>query len=207
MPLETWIAYVIASTIVCFVPGPSVMLIISYALSQGRRVAFAMVAGVMLGDLVAISASLLGLGALMLASATAFQVLKWAGAAYLIYLGWKLLTSKPSLKIHDKQTQINSIKVMQHAFLVTVLNPKSIGFFVAFVPQFITPGYEISVQFPILILTYTLVGGINAVLYVFAADRMRGFIQQPLTMKWVNRAGGTCLVAMGVLTATLQRQT
>jgi len=77
MAFETWLAFVAASTALLMIPGPTVLLVLSYAISQGRRVALATVAGVALGDLIAMSASLAGLGALVLASATLFTVLKW----------------------------------------------------------------------------------------------------------------------------------
>ncbi|MCR9114619.1 MAG: LysE family transporter, partial [Rhodobacteraceae bacterium] len=86
MPLDLWLAFVAASTALLLIPGPTVLLVLSYALSQGRRVALASATGVALGDFVAMTASLAGLGALVLASATLFTALKWIGAAYLIWL-------------------------------------------------------------------------------------------------------------------------
>ncbi|SLN58025.1 Leucine efflux protein [Roseovarius gaetbuli] len=91
MPLDLWLTFVAASTALLLIPGPTVLLVLSYALSQGRRVALASATGVALGDLIAMSASLLGLGALVLASATLFTLLKWIGAAYLVWMGLKLL--------------------------------------------------------------------------------------------------------------------
>ena len=96
MPLDLWLTFVAASTALLLIPGPTVLLVLSYALSKGRSVAVASAGGVALGDLVAMTASLLGLGALVLASATAFVVLKWLGAIYLVWLGIKLLRSAPS---------------------------------------------------------------------------------------------------------------
>ena len=93
MDIEIWLAFVAASVALLLIPGPTVLLVMSYALSQGRRVAVATAAGVAVGDLIAMSASLAGLGALVLASATLFTALKWVGAAYLIYLGIKLFRS------------------------------------------------------------------------------------------------------------------
>ena len=87
MDLNVWLSFVAASVALLIIPGPTVLLVLSYAISQGRRVALATVAGVALGDLVAMTASLLGLGAIIMTSALAFSVLKWVGAAYLIWLG------------------------------------------------------------------------------------------------------------------------
>ena len=96
MSLDLWLAFVAASTALLLIPGPTVLLVLSYALSKGRSVAVASATGVAVGDLVAMTASLLGLGALVLASATLFTALKWVGAAYLVWLGIKLLRSAPS---------------------------------------------------------------------------------------------------------------
>ena len=90
MSFEVWLAFAAASAVLLTIPGPTVLLIIAHAVAHGRRAAPATMAGVVLGDLVAMTASLAGLGALLAASATLFGVLKWAGAAYLVYLGWRL---------------------------------------------------------------------------------------------------------------------
>ena len=90
MPLETWLAFVAASAVLLAIPGPTVLLVISYALGHGRRPAAAIVAGVALGDLTAMTASMIGLGAVLAASAALFTVLRWIGGAYLVLLGIKL---------------------------------------------------------------------------------------------------------------------
>lgn len=139
MSFEIWLAFVAASTALLLIPGPTVLLILSYAIGQGERVALATVAGVALGDFIAMSASLAGLGALVLASATLFTVLKWVGAAYLVYLGLKLFKSASTASLGDLEIvkKTTSMTVFGHAVAVTALNPKSIVFFIAFVPQFI----------------------------------------------------------------------
>src|SRR5665213_3474384 len=90
MTLATWLAFVLASGILVLIPGPTVLLVVSYALGQGWRTALPMAVGVALGDFTAMTVSMLGLGALLAASATVFTLLKWGGAAYLVYLGVKL---------------------------------------------------------------------------------------------------------------------
>ncbi|MFT5639132.1 MAG: threonine/homoserine/homoserine lactone efflux protein, partial [Paracoccaceae bacterium] len=87
MTIELWLAFVAASSIVFLVPGPTILVVLSYALSQGRRVAVASALGVATGDLITMTTSLIGLGALVATSASLFGVLKWIGAGYLIYLG------------------------------------------------------------------------------------------------------------------------
>ena len=207
MPFDLWLAFVAASTALLLIPGPTVLLVLSYALSKGRSVAVTSAAGVALGDLVAMTASLLGLGALVLASATLFVVLKWAGAAYLIWLGIKLIRSAPSRGLALPQAQVTARGVFGHAAAVTALNPKSIAFFIAFVPQFIRPDAPLVPQFVILISTFCTLAALNALAYALLADRMRQMIDRPAVLTWLTRAGGATLVGMGVLTATLRRAT
>ena len=209
MPFDLWLAFVAASTALLLIPGPTVLLVLSYALSKGRSVAVASAAGVALGDLVAMTASLLGLGALVLASATAFTVLKWVGAVYLVWLGIKLLRSAPSagLETMTPQKDATARSVFGHAAAVTALNPKSIAFFIAFVPQFIRPEAPLVPQFAILIATFVGLAAINAFAYALLADRLRRTIGRPSVITWLTRAGGATLVGMGVLTATLKRAT
>ena len=90
MTFETWLAFAVASFVIVTIPGPTFLMIVSYALGHGKRAAYAIVAGVALGDFTAMTASMLGLGALLATSAEIFTVVKWIGAAYLIYLGVKL---------------------------------------------------------------------------------------------------------------------
>lgn len=207
MPFDLWLAFVAASTALLLIPGPTVLLVLSYALSKGRSVAVTSAAGVALGDLVAMTASLLGLGALVLASATLFVVLKWLGAAYLIWLGIKLIRSAPSRGLALPQAQVTARGVFGHAAAVTALNPKSIAFFIAFVPQFIRPDAPLVPQFVILISTFCTLAALNALAYALLADRMRQMIDRPAVLTWLTRAGGATLVGMGVLTATLRRAT
>ncbi|QUJ75290.1 LysE family translocator [Sulfitobacter albidus] len=208
MPFDLWLTFLAASTALLLIPGPTVLLVLSYALSKGRSVALASAAGVAVGDLIAMNASLAGLGALVLASATAFTILKWIGAAYLIWLGIKLIRSAPTTGLSVPQTDtITARRVFTHTAAVTALNPKSIAFFIAFVPQFIRPDAALAPQFTILIASFVGLAALNALAYALAADRLRTVIARPSILAWITRAGGAALVTMGVLTATLRRST
>jgi threonine/homoserine/homoserine lactone efflux protein len=207
MSFDLWLAFVAASCALLLIPGPTVLLVLSYALSKGRSVAVASAAGVALGDFVAMSASLAGLGALVLASATAFTVLKWLGAVYLIWLGLKLIRSAPQSGLQaGRVTQdVTARGVFSHNAAVTALNPKSIAFFIAFVPQFVDATAPILPQFTILVATFVGLAAVNALIYALLADRLRQTIERPGIIAWITRAGGATLIGMGVLTATLRR--
>ena len=206
MALATWFAFALASVVLLLIPGPTVLLVVSYAMTQGRKVAVAMAAGVALGDFTAMTLSLAGLGALLLTSATLFTALKWIGAAYLVYLGVRLWRAKPVLPdVVDDRRGRSAAGVFLHACVVTALNPKSIAFFVAFVPQFIDRTAPVLPQFAIVEATFVALAAVNALVYAFAADKLRGRIRRPGVLAWMNRAGATCLVGMGVATAALGR--
>ena len=208
MSLDLWLTFVAASTALLLIPGPTVLLVLSYALSQGRRVAVASATGVALGDLIAMTASLLGLGALVLTSATLFTLLKWIGAIYLIWMGIKMLRAPQAEGLEAVKTQDSAaLSVLGHTCAVTALNPKSIAFFIAFVPQVVTPSQPLLPQFAILIATFVGLAAINALAYALAADRLRRVISRPSILTWITRAGGGALVTMGILTATLRRST
>jgi threonine/homoserine/homoserine lactone efflux protein len=204
MSLAVWSAFVAASVVLLMIPGPTVVLVVSYALSQGRRVAVAAAAGVALGDFTAMTLSLAGLGALLAASATLFGVLKWLGAAYLVYLGVRLWRSPPVLAEVAAEPAA-ARKVFLHAYMVTTLNPKSLAFFVAFVPQFVHWDAAPLPQLVTLETTFVTLAAVNALAYALAADRLRARIRRPRVLSFMNRTGATCLVGMGVATATLAR--
>ncbi len=206
MTLQLWIAFVLASGVVLLIPGPTVLMVIGYALSDGRRSAFSVLAGVALGDFVAMSLSVIGLGALLAASATAFTVLKWVGAAYLVYLGismWRR-SPQPTTDLTD-QPQASDMAKLSHAFAVTVLNPKSIAFFVAFVPQFLTPTAPMSAQVPVLVVTFVSLAVATNFAYGMAAGTLRERVREPRVLRALNRIGGSVLIGAGIATAALRR--
>ena len=206
MDFSTWLAFAGASIVLLMIPGPTVLLVVAYALGQGRRVALATAGGVALGDLTAMTLSLAGLGALVATSATLFTILKWIGAAYLVYLGIKLWRSPPVLDAEaEHATETKTSRIFGHAFLVTALNPKSIAFFVAFVPQFMTPADPLLPQLIAAEVTFVGLAALNALAFALAADYLRRRIVRPSVLKWLNRAGAGCLVGMGAATAALSR--
>jgi len=210
IPLEHWIAFLAAAAVLVAIPGPTVLLVVSYALGHGRRIAPAAVAGVALGDLAAVSASLLGLGVVLAASATVFTALKWAGAAYLVWLGvklWRAPILAPDMDVPAAGAgpAPRPGRILAHAFAVTALNPKGIVFFVAFLPQFVDPDRPAGPQMALLAVTFVAVATVNAALYAALAASARRAVRRPPVQRAVNRVGGACLVAAGVATAAWRR--
>lgn len=204
MGLDVWLGFTAASIVLLIIPGPTILLVVSYALGQGWRTAMPMAAGVALGDFTAMTLSMLGIGALLAASATVFTIVKWLGAAYLIWLGIKLFRSGTSLQTEAREAEISPFKMLGHAWLVTSLNPKSITFFVAFLPQFINVHGDFWSQMLIFETTFLILSFSNAFLYAFAAHKARSLFKSPRILRAFNRTGGTLLIGAGVATATMR---
>ncbi len=208
MDLHLWYAFVVATVVLLMIPGPTIILVLTYALTQGRKVAVASAAGVALGDLIAMTASLVGLGAVVLASATLFTAIKWVGAVYLVWMGYGMIRSASTIDLATAEAPaLPAGQIFRNAAVVTALNPKSIVFFIAFVPQFIATDAPLLPQFSILIATFVGLAFLNALFYALLADRLRGTIRKPVVLAWMTRAGGSVLIAMGLATATLRRAT
>jgi homoserine/homoserine lactone efflux protein len=202
MALDHWLAFVAASAVLLAIPGPTVLLVISYALGHGRRSASSTVAGVALGDFTAMTASMLGLGALLATSAALFTVLKWVGAAYLVYLGIKLWCAPVAEAAVDAAAPIaRPGRIFLHAYAVTALNPKSIVFFIAFLPQFLDGARAVLPQLVIFEASFLALATLNALTYALLASAARRTIREPRVQRAVNRTGGTLLIGAGALAA------
>ncbi|MGQ9365425.1 LysE family translocator [Azospirillum sp. ST 5-10] len=204
MSMESWFAFAAASAVLLALPGPTVLLVVSYALGHGRRAMLATVAGVALGDFTAMTLSMLGLGALLAASATLFTVLKWAGAAYLVYLGVKLWRAPVAgdATVTAAVPAVRPLRMVLHMGLVTASNPKSLVFFVAFLPQFLDPARPFLGQIVVMEATFLTLAVANATLYGLLATTVRGAVHRPAVRRAVNRIGGSALISAGVLTAS-----
>jgi len=204
MSLETWLAFTAASTILVLIPGPTILLVVSYALGQGWRTALPMAVGVALGDFTAMTLSMLGIGALLMASATLFTVLKWIGAAYLVWLGIKLFRAGGTLGAEPRRDAASATKMLAHAWLVTALNPKSITFFVAFLPQFLDRNGDFWTQMLIFEATFLVLAFCNAFGYALVASRARSVFASERAIRVFNRTGGSLLIGAGVATVAMR---
>jgi len=204
MTVEIWLAFVAASTALVLIPRPTVLLVVSYALGQGWRAALPMAVGVALGDFTAMSLSVLGIGAVLMASATLFTAVKWIGAAYLVYLGIKLFRAGGTLNAEPKTDASSALRMGAHAWLVTSLNPKGILFFVAFFPQFIDPHAAFWPQVLILQATFLAIAFANALAYAFFAIRARGLVRSERVIGAVNKTGGVMLIGAGVASVAIR---
>jgi threonine/homoserine/homoserine lactone efflux protein len=207
MGLEIWMAYMVAAEIILVIPGPTIILVISQAITHGRRSVVPLVAGVTCGDATAMIFSLLGLGTIMSASAMLFTLTKWAGAVYLVYLGLKTWRARAENGAWNSSRLNGGSRgeLFKSAYIVTALNPKGIAFFVAFLPQFVDPRGAYLTQLFILGTTFLVLALINAALYAIFAGTVRDTLRQPRARRWFNRCGGSALIGAGVVTAAMQR--
>jgi threonine/homoserine/homoserine lactone efflux protein len=198
MTIETWLAFAAASGILLVIPGPTVLLVVSYALGQGWRTALPTAIGVALGDFTAMTLSMLGLGALLASSAMLFTSLKWIGAAYLVWLGIKLWRAGGTLDARPRATAATAAKMLGHAWLVTALNPKSITFFVAFLPQFLDPSANFLTQMIVFETTFLVLAFSNATGYALVAARARAAVGHSRALSVLNKVGGSLLIGAGI---------
>lgn len=206
MPVPSEIvAFAAASLLLCLTPGPVVTYIVARGVTQGRRAAMASVSGVAVGNALLAVAAALGLAAVLAASAAAFSLVKYAGAAYLIYLGVQTLIGGRTAAPLEAPRPGGSRRVFRDALAVAVLNPKTVLFFAAFVPQFVTPGPgAISITIA-LSLAFVLMALVTDSIYALAA----GTLAPVIARRGLPRAGrfiaaGT-YIGLGVLAAVSSR--
>ncbi len=207
MPLELWLAYIATSAVVLAIPGPTILLVLSYSIAHGRQATLPLVAGVALGDSVAITLSLIGLGTLLATSAAWFTIIKWMGGIYLIYLGILLVrnANRPLPMQTDEAHEASPGRLFGNAFIVTALNPKSIVFFIALLPQFISAAHPAVPQLWILGITFVVLATIGATSYALFAASIRRFLASPRAQKAYSYVGGGLLCGAGIWALSAKR--
>lgn len=204
--LHLWLAFALASLIMALIPGPGVASIIGFAFSSGRRTALASVAGMAVGNLVAMTVSLAGAGAILETSALAFIILKWAGAIYLIVIGaLAILRSRASDTDDATRRPVSARAAFLTNVVVGTFHPKTILFFIAFATQFIRPDAAYVPQAALLIATYVLIAATTDTLYALTASTASGMIRRPGVREWTQRAGGGAVMTAGLAMAAMRR--
>ncbi len=206
MSFENYYLFVVASVILCIVPGPDMIFLLGRSLAQGKKAGIVAALGINLGAYVHLIAAALGLSAILATSALAFTIVKWLGAIYLVYTGYKILTGKEAM-ITINGEKINNQSYSQifvQGFLSDVLNPKVALFYLAFLPQFIQPMSE-NKSFQIILLGVTLniiAIIINIGLVYFASMLSKKLRENSRVSAWLNKALGSLFVLLGIKLAT-----
>jgi len=202
MDVHLWLGFAAASLVMGLIPGPGVMSIVGYAIGSGRRTALASVAGMALGNVLAMSLSLAGVGALLAASAMAFALLKWAGALYLIGLGVVAIVRSGDSPPGGLAKAPTAPRVaFASNVAIGTFHPKTIVFFVAFAPQFLSAQGSYAVQATLLVLTFGTIVGVTDTLYAVSAARVSRLFKSHTARRWACRTGGGVLIAAGLETA------
>lgn len=208
MSWQLWMVFAPACLAISLSPGPNNLL----AMSNGVRFGFARAMGGACGRLVVfagmITMTAVGLGALFAASELAFHVIKWAGAAYLLFLGVKLWRA-PAVAPADASAvsrTVASVKVLaRQEGLIAAGNPKAILTFTAFLPQFLDPAGDALAQFSVMGATFVTLEGAAAGIYAVAGSHLRAFTRSARGMRIVNRVSGTAMFGAGLLLAAARR--
>ena len=201
---STFYLFVLASIVVLLIPGPAVIYIVTRSIDQGRKAGIVSALGAATGNSVHVLAAAFGLSALLASSAVAFSVVKYVGAAYLIYLGIRRLVTKEEV-LDDDAPKASLAKIFRDGVVVCILNPKVALFFVAFFPQFLDPGASHpTLQLLVIGFTFVGLGIITDSTYAVAASSLGSLIRGKKRTAQVQRyvAGGT-YVALGVASATV----
>jgi threonine/homoserine/homoserine lactone efflux protein len=205
-PVSSLLLFVGAALALLLVPGPAVLYITTRAMSQGRRAGLASALGVAAGSTVHVLAAALGLSALLASSALAFSVVKYAGAAYLVYLGIRRIVSRETggaTAATPPAPLFALFALFRQGVLVNLLNPKTALFFLAFLPQFVDPtrgGTASQVVF--LGLLFSTMGLVTDSLYALAADRVAAAVKRsPRAMKGGRYVSGGVYIGLGLVTA------
>ncbi len=200
---HTLALFAVAAFLLAVVPGPAVVYIVTQSIDGGRIAGLASAAGIGTGGLVHVMFAAVGLSALLLRSAVAFEVVKYAGAAYLIVMGIRRLREKDVLPDPDVVHERSLWRLYRQGVVVNVLNPKTALFFFAFLPQFVNPDAgRVGVQIAILGLVFVAVAMISDSMYALVAGtagrwlkESRGYLR---VQRWVS---GTVFIGLGVVTA------
>ncbi|WP_026973319.1 homoserine/homoserine lactone efflux protein [Aliagarivorans marinus] len=206
MELQIWLTFVAACIIFSFAPGAGMVATVSNALNRGMKVALVNIVGLQLALVVHLLIVSLGLGALLAQSATAFTVVKYCGAAYLIYLGITQWFSKaPAAQTDTDNGQHALLPIMRQSLLINLSNPKSIVFLAAFLPQFIDPTAAATNQYLILGSTVVVIDCLVMVVYALLATVIRPLLSKPRFVAMQNKVFASLFVSLGVALAKAER--
>ncbi len=181
--------FLLTSMVVVLLPGTGVIYTLAIGLGRGFKASVAAAVGCTLGILPAAVASIIGLAALLHTSALAFQVIKYLGVAYLFFMAWRILKDDTVMEMPEDKNQIGYLRIATTGTLLNVLNPKLSLFFLAFLPQFISPSAPnataslIWLAILFMIMTFIVFVGYG----VFAAYAREYVIRRPNVMKWIKR--------------------
>lgn len=206
MSLQLWLAYAFSVFVISGTPGPNMLLSMTHGIHHGLRGSVSTMLGLLTGLALILSTSLAGLGAVLLASTLAFELLKYLGAAYLIYLGIRIWRRPgQGLEVDGPPDAGQAGTRYRIGVFVALSNPKAILFGVAFFPQFIDRAAPLAAQAGILLLTFMLIETAWMCVYAGGGAQLAAWLRKGKRMRWFNRAAGTAFIGAGLLLGALRR--
>ncbi len=202
MTWHWWLAYFVTTTILSISPGSGAINTMSTGISYGARGAVASIAGLQVGLASHIMLVGIGLGTLFTQSVLAFEILKWLGVAYLIWLGIQQWRSGSGLVLNAQAGDVSRRRLFKRAILVNLTNPKSIVFLAALFPQFIIAGEPQVIQYLVLGITTLVVDLVVMIGYANLATHVSKWLKGPRQMKLLNRIFGSLFIMVSALLAT-----
>lgn len=196
MTFEIYIAYIVACFVIALVPGPTVTVIVANSLAHGSRAGLLNVAGTQLGLALMMAILVVGLSSVIAAMGWLFDWLRWAGAAYLVWLGWKLLRA-PEAMVDIQKSSVPKGGFLLQGFLVLMANPKALLWFGAFIPQFIDPTGNYVGQIVVLGVTAMAVALVSDGAYAVATGRASAMLSRK-RVRLVSRLSGGFLIGGGI---------
>lgn len=204
MALHVYLAFVVATTIMIALPGPSVILTVAHSISFGWRHALFTVAGATIGIAVQILVATIGLTSLLNVVAEAFEWLRWAGAAYLIYLGIKQWRSA-SEPLEIDTSSVSKRNLLVQGIVITIPNPKSLIFIAAFLPQFIDTARPLGLQFALIVPTFLIITFTVTSVWALAAGNVSIFLKSQRAFQSAMRTAGGLMIMAGMGLALARR--
>jgi homoserine/homoserine lactone efflux protein len=201
MNWDLFAAFLVITAVLIVVPGPIVTLIIATGARQGVRAALVTVAGTSIGNAVLLTAIAFGLGWVLQNAERLFEMLRWAGAAYLIWLGIQAWRHAGADKPEEMSGRVNFTR----GFLVALSNPKTIAFFTAFLPQFLDPHLPATTQLAVMCTVTVLLAALSDTAWAIASGMGRTWLMRPPRAKLLGRMSGAVLVGGGVWLSLARR--
>lgn len=196
MAIDTWIAFTLVSVALLSTPGPVTMLVISSTLNYGKRRAAIIIPGVMIGDCVAMTSSLVGLGIIIAQRPIMLTVVKVFGALVLLIIGIRSIAKAQQKNSNrDLSTKAENTRLFAAGFGLAALHPSSFVFFTAFAPQFIDPSRYFPIQAIMLVATFLLAGGVVSSVWLLFANSARNLITNEITLRRFQASGGALIIA------------
>jgi homoserine/homoserine lactone efflux protein len=206
MEFTTWLSYLAMVLILVITPGPSVLLASANSMKYGANKAVGTIFGDLSANLCQIILASAGLASIVTSSGELFQIIKWCGVAYLIYMGIMKIISKPTIQINEEAAKSRSFfKLYAEGFLMSAANPKAIVFFAALFPLFINESSPFLPQVVILAITFLVLDGTSLLIYTRFASRLKSYLENQEKIHLQNRIVGVLLIFSGIMLSMMKK--